>query len=286
ISSLPPSLPSRSPFWRHHFVGGNALMGRILRDNGAALGVTAETVQFETTIGRAEAMLAGAVDLAIAQVEIGDPVRVTVSVTNRTGHKFPTGYPARRAWLRITAWDASGSAVFDSGAWDAEGEIVGLDADFEPHHDVISSSDQILIYEAIAGDINGDVTHTLLRQAQHLKDNRIPPRGFTADGASIEHTEVVGLAALDPNFNHDGGAEGTGRDLVTFEIDADPPLTLEVSLIYQSVSPRFAADLFTSDTSAVDAFEAMWTAADRTPITVASVSQEIFGSVPVGVEIH
>ncbi|MBN1478577.1 hypothetical protein JXA47_17625, partial [Candidatus Sumerlaeota bacterium] len=28
ISSLPPSLPSRSPFWRHHFVGGNALMGR------------------------------------------------------------------------------------------------------------------------------------------------------------------------------------------------------------------------------------------------------------------
>jgi Cytochrome c554 and c-prime len=287
ISSLPPALHSQSPFWRHHFVGGNALMGSVLRDHGDALGVTAEAGQFETTITRAEAMLASGVDLAIEQVEIGDPLRVTVAVTNHAGHKFPTGYPARRAWLRVTARDASGGVVFDSGAWDAEGEILGLDADFEPHHDVISSSDQVLIYEAIVGDINGDVTHTLLRQAQHLKDNRLPPRGFTAAGASIEHTAIVGLAALDPNFNRDAGAEGTGQDLVAYEIAAAEnlyPLTVEVSLLYQSVSPRFAADLFTSDTSAVDAFEVMWTSADRTPITVATASREIHASVPLGVE--
>ena len=60
---------------------------------------------------------------------------------------------------------------------------VGVDADadratFEPHYDLITSPDQVQVYEAIMGNNLNEVTYTLLRGADYLKDNRLLPQGF------------------------------------------------------------------------------------------------------------
>jgi hypothetical protein len=77
-----------------------------------------------------------------------------VRVENQAGHKLPTGFPARRAWLHFQVTDASGAIVFESGAVDTQGRIAGNDADqapsqFEPHYLTIVQSDQVQIYEAV-----------------------------------------------------------------------------------------------------------------------------------------
>ena len=63
---------------------------------------------------------------------------------NLTGHKFPTGYPARRTWLHVTVHDRQGRAVFESGAITEAGLIQGNDNDadplkYEPHYDQITN---------------------------------------------------------------------------------------------------------------------------------------------------
>src|SRR6185503_9011059 len=80
-----------------------------------------------------------------------------VDVRNLSGHKFPTGYPSRRAWLHVTVLDARGAKVFESGAIDETGAIQGNDNDgdptrFEPHYERVTRPDQVQIYEPVLGD--------------------------------------------------------------------------------------------------------------------------------------
>src|SRR5439155_4836413 len=61
-----------------------------------------------------------------------------VLVENLSGHKFPTAYPSRRAWLHVAIRDASARMVFESGALNPDASIEGNDNDidplrFEPH---------------------------------------------------------------------------------------------------------------------------------------------------------
>ena len=86
-----------------------------------------------------------------------------VHIRNLSGHKFPTAYPSRRAWLHVTVRDSTGKLVFESGALRPDGAIVGNDNDedaqrFEVHHDVIRSPTDVQIYEAIMVDADKRVT--------------------------------------------------------------------------------------------------------------------------------
>ena len=107
------------------------------------------------------------------------------SCANLTGHKFPTGYPSRRAWLHVTVRDArTAASLFESGGLTPS----GLDrrqrqrrqsrATFEPHYEEITQADQVQIYESIMGTPAGTPTTGLLQATQYLKDNRLLPRGF------------------------------------------------------------------------------------------------------------
>src|SRR5260221_5023253 len=86
-----------------------------------------------------------------------DRLKVQVLVQNLTGHKMPTAYPSRRAWLHVTIRDARDNKVFESGALHADGSIEGNDNDadparFEPHYREITQGDQVPIYEPLWED--------------------------------------------------------------------------------------------------------------------------------------
>jgi mono/diheme cytochrome c family protein len=269
ISTMPPwHTALRAPFAKHEFAGANAFMLNILKDNSEALGVTATSAQFDSTLARTQDMLANQTLGLLATYELSaDTLAVDLRVENHCGHKLPTGIPLRRLWIRLQVTDQDGITVFDSGRWDEQGEVVGLDAGYEPHHDLITRPDQVQIYEPVMGDVYGNPTFTLLRANRFLKDNRLPPMGFNSSHSAYDSTAIYGLALEDPDFNRDQDVEGNGADQIHYRIPVmgTGPFTVTASAHYQTITPRFQADLESYDTPEVQHFAGMYAAADKTP---------------------
>ena len=235
----------RKGFARHTFVGGNAFMQRMLNRYRGDLGVAATVDEMNASIGATVANLQkSTAELAIDRAErSGGRLSADIRVRNLTGHKLPTGYPSRRAWLHVTVRDRTGRIVFESGALAPTGAIAGNDNDadplrVEPHHTEIRTADQVQIYESVMSDAKGAPTTGLLTAVRYLKDNRLLPKGF--DKASADPLiAVVGTAVEDVDFAGDG-------DRVRYAIDvnqADGPFQIDVELRFQVVGFRWAENL-------------------------------------------
>jgi hypothetical protein len=225
---------------RHLFVGGNFFMLRMLDRFRDELGVEATTGEFEATSRATIRQLEGdTARFTLRTARDAGHVIAEVSVRNLAGHKFPTGYPSRRAWLHLTARDGQGRVLFESGAVGADGAIAGNDNDadaaaFEPHYDEIQRPDQVQVYETIMADPGGTVTTGLLRASQYLKDNRLLPRGFDKATAHAD-IAVHGAAGGDADFIAEG-------DRVRYLLPPDA-VAVEVELRYQPIGFRWAMNL-------------------------------------------
>lgn len=252
ISTMPTTSPQRTPVFEHHFVGGNTFMLGLIRSNADALGATAENIHFDSTLARTRAQLTQrTVELEAGPATLkGDLLSFTVGVRNLTGHKFPTAFPSRRAWLHVTVRDAAQRTVFESGTWDDRGEITGLDDPFESHYQTITSADQVQIWESVMGDTEGMPTVQLLHGATYLKDNRIPPQGYSAAAMGNDTIGVVGTDG-DAQFAVAEGFAFGGADEVDYHLTVDaswtPPFTVSVELCYQSIKPVFIDNLARHD---------------------------------------
>jgi hypothetical protein len=275
ISPMPARLAPRQPFFQHQFVGGNAFMVNLLKANAAALGVTATADQMAATAARTADQLARGASLGLVSAArdggSGDLV-IKLQINPATGHKLPTSFPSRRAWLHVTVSDSAGKIVFESGRPQADGSIAGNAADadptaFEPHYDLITQPDQVQIYEPIMADTTGKVTYTLLRAAAFAKDNRLLPAG--ADKARLPaEIAVRGQAAQDANFTG-------GSDQITYRIavaSSSGPLTVQAELLYQPLSYRFIQDMLADSGANGRAFAQFLAAADRTPNRIAALA--------------
>jgi hypothetical protein len=277
ISVVPGGLPARSPFGRHHFVGGNALMLNILNDNRDELNVEATTAGFEAVTGRVVDQLQNdSADLTILDSRIeGDIATVDLRVEAHTGHKFPTGFPARRLWMHLAVTDGNGDTFFESGAAGADGSISGNDADrdlslFEPHYTTVMNEEQVQIYESVMTNSDGEITYTLLRAAEYAKDNRLLPRGFDKTTAG-EDFAVKGQALEDADFTG-------GSDDIAYAVDIagrQGPFTITAELLYQSVSFPFVEDMRPETTPLADRFVDYFDSADKSPTVVAAAEATI-----------
>lgn len=274
ISNFPQGDP-RLPFWRHTFEGSNVFMLTMLKNNIAELGLAANAEHFDRTIALTRKMLREkSAILEIVKVEAAEGnLRVDVKITNLAGHKLPTGYPRRRAWIHFVARDRSnGTAFFESGSFDGNYEINNLAVPFEPHHDVITTSTQTQIYESLIGDSQGEIANHLLSATQYLKDNRIPPKGFRLDGPDVNLTGIYGEAANDPNFNHGPNGEGSGTDIVRYEfpLTIDPAnVQLDVEMLFQTIPPRHVNFLRQDPTTETQAFLDKYDEMANEPVLIA-----------------
>lgn len=241
----------RDEISRHVFVGGNFFMLRILNRFRHELGVAALPHEFEAAALRTVAFLqSDTARLVVDRLEQRDGrLEVDVRVDNLSGHKLPTAYPSRRAWLRLVVRDAAGRLVFESGALEADGSIRGNDNDadskrFEPHFMEITRADQVQIYESIMEDAAGVPTTGLLSGIRYVKDNRLLPAGFEKATAPRD-VAVAGAAASDPDFTG-------GGDRVRYRVDiggAAGPFEVQAELWYQPVSYRWAENLRAYDSA-------------------------------------
>jgi hypothetical protein len=278
IAATQPNWLFPQRFGRHHFVGGNAFMLKLMRDNAVALDLSASPAQFDTTIARTvRSLTTETAELRLVQLPAATgEVAFEVEVINKVGHKFPSGYPSRLAFLEFTVRDADGDELFRSGGW-ADDEVVGRDPApaVEPHHDLITSPDQVMIYEFAFADVSGAPSTVLERASTVLKDNRLPPRGFSTLHAAYDTVAVGPGAAEDPNFNRSlAGHEGTGSDRVTYRVPVGSyrgAVTAEVALHYVAVPARWVEAMFSYASASPDiaAFQSMYEAADRSPVEIA-----------------
>ncbi len=251
----------------HAFVGGNAFMLDLLRENAEELGVAAPAEALERMARATRGHLAHATaTLAVEDAAIADrELTFAVRVTNETGHKLPTGYPARRAWLRVQVRSGR-DVVFDSGGFDKQGRIHGVDgADMSPHRDVIDSADQVQVYESVPVDGGGAPTTYLTRMVRQGKDDRLLPRGYQTDGPHAVDTAPVGV---------DGDADfGPGSDDVHYRVALPEKTVNQLAVIvwlhYQSVPPRWVDPLRDVDTDEAKRFVRLYDAASPTPETLA-----------------
>lgn len=238
LSIRPPSgLKSRTLKGRHVFRGGNALMLRLLSENVEWTGakVTAEELLAQSQRDEAMLGLAGTVAVVGARRE-GDELVVELEVTNDAGHKFPTGYPSRRVVLHVTATNAAGAVLFESGKIDEFGRVVRRDgkqldgaAAVLPHRDVITSDEEVQVYEAVMADASGKPVKALIDATRYVKDNRLLPRGFRADHPAAAMIKPVGVEG-DPGFGN--------SDRVTVRMKKIPAgATITAELVYQTLRP-------------------------------------------------
>jgi hypothetical protein len=239
----------REHFSQHTFLGGNFVVPRLLNVHRAELGTEAPPQEIDSGISRTlEHLHEHAARVRVTSLEVREgTLTADVLVESLAGHKLPTAYPSRRAWLHVTVTDGVGARVFESGRLDPSGLIEGNDNDadggrIEPHYREIRAGGEVQIYEAIMGDAGGNVTTGLLSAVRFLKDNRLLPRGFDKTTAPAD-VAVHGSAAGDQDF-------AGGGDRVRYHIrvgDARGPLTVSVELLYQPIAWRWARNLAAYD---------------------------------------
>ena len=268
----------REGFSRHVFRGGNFLMPQVFNRNKAALGVTTLSQDLAKASWETKQHLKeSAARVAIQDIRtMQDRLELSVSIMNLAGHKLPTAYPSRRAWIHLQVRDSDGNVVFDSGALNADGSIQGNDNDLdrnehEPHYEDIQEPGQVQIYEPIMVDSQDRVTTGLLSAVRYKKDNRLLPHGFDKKTAG-EDIAVQGKAQHDSDFKG-------GRDTVRYSValgQAQGPFSVKAELWYQPIGFRWAKNLKQQQAAEIDRFVSYFDAmSEQSGIVMASDSKTV-----------
>ena len=258
----------------HSFTGANFFLQEMLNAHHDELAVSAAPAALTSAADGTRAyLLSKAARVAVSNAVLSSG-RITFAVTvqNLSGHKLPTAYPSRRAWLHVTIADSSGKVVFESGKLNADGSIVGNlnDADpssYSPHYVTITKPDEVQIFEPILGDSQGHVTTALLSATQYLKDNRILPTGFDKRSAPPD-IAVHGEAASDAAFT-------SGSATTRYEIPSTTAghFQIKAELLYQPVGFRWAHNLASYKASETQSFVSYYeSAASKSAITLAETT--------------
>jgi len=252
ISSLPGNLVNkRNPVFEHHFVGGNTVINKLLKDNYTALGINSDISNLDiTAFYTLENLKSNSIEVSSNVSSNSNEIVIDLILKNKTGHKLPTGFPSRRMWVHFYALNETGDTIFESGKYDKQGNIL-YQSDFESHHDTISNEKDVQIYEAVLGNTVNEVTTILLEASQYLKDNRLPPIGFVNSQPYDSLISIWGNAREDVNFNKNStGVEGSGSDQITYKFSfGGSILKYGFEICYQSIKPDYINHISKSATN-------------------------------------
>lgn len=272
----------RDSYRRHGFAGLNIWLLEFFNQFDDVLGVKKQDYMTGSDQGAAQA-IAGMVRTAeqtaaltvtanLAPSEEGNVLEAVVDVKNLTGHRFPSGVAFRRAFVELLVLEESEDdnaerivwssgrtnpigAIVDGSGVPLVSEVFSADGEqtYQPHHRVITSSDQVQIYETLLKDNEDLLTTSFVRGCETVKDNRLLPKGWSTDGPGgglsgvfLAATHPGPLASDDADF-----VDGTGRDQTLYRVrlpeHADPNrMTIRATLYYQALPPYYLRKLFST----------------------------------------
>ena len=276
------TVPFREGYKRHAFVGLNAYMVEMMCQFRNDMGLSRTDPMTYATNGAQQSIDEMALqardqtsDVSISVAESENGLTATVGVTNKTGHRMPSGVGFRRAFLEVKATNDRGDVIWCSGCSNDVGVILGPDgkplktefldyvpegadqALFQPHHRTITKQTQVQIYEELTQDADRKFTTSFIHRIYHAKDNRLIPNGWLKPGsdafkkkfgnsqvtsAFLKATSPEHGAAEDPDF-------GPGGDLTRYEITlpngvVPGSVTVTATLMYQAIPPYYLKQRF------------------------------------------
>ena len=267
-----------SGYRRHNFSGLNAFLLEIVKQYDEILGVrkndfmTGSSNDIDNAIENFKliAQTQTANLQVTAEINQGE-LLADVQIENLVGHRFPSGVGFRRAFLELLVIENEGTpsqkTIWASGRTNELGVLVdgqgkplpteSFDRDskgleqFQKHHEIIDSSNQVQIYETLLHDNQGEFTTSFIHGCDVIKDNRLLPKGWRREGPApgvltgnfLHATHPGETAAQDTAYQ-----DGSGSDSVRYKIllDRAPqgPLTVKATLYYQAMPPYFLKNLF------------------------------------------
>jgi mono/diheme cytochrome c family protein len=260
-------------FARHELLGMNAFLLEMFAQFNDILGVRKSDYMTGTSdnLQNTQKNLFEQARKRTARVETTMKVdrstlTANVTVTNLAGHRLPSGVGFRRAFLEfvvIETRDGSERVVWSSGRTNSVGVIVDgegrplpteflANGAYQRHHQVITSDDQVQIYEELVQDADGKFTTSFIRRDHDVKDNRLLPLGWTEKGPDpslngrfLKATHPHGEAERDPDYR-DGKGHDTVQYRITLPDGVDPSnVSVRASLWYQNIPPYYLNDRFT-----------------------------------------
>ncbi|MCB2155859.1 cytochrome c family protein [bacterium] len=219
--------PHRDHFVMHGPVGSSAWIQEVTYELWG--GKNMEKKALDAAVERARKLLRTAADL-----EVKAPVdnQVVIRITNKTGHKLPTGYPeGRRMWLNVRFLGTGGNVIEEFGRF---GETTAMLNGEEVTVETLLDADVIKVYECLPGISEetaakfgiepGKSFHFVLND-MIAKDNRIPPEGFN----NVEFAKHL-AAPVGASY-----ADGQNWDEQTFDVPVGTA-KIEATLHSQSMS--------------------------------------------------
>lgn len=217
--------PERSNLPLHDFTGGNTFVPKLISTG-------ANTAALNAGILRARNMLKNAASMELNVTQEVAGFKAAVKITNETGHKLPSGYPeGRRMWINITAYDQNNNVLFESGAYNqSTAELNKKD----------TYNNDSKIYEAKLGlSSTGEESFHFALNNVILKDNRIPPRGFT--NANFESIQAAPVSYTYADGDYFDSTNYNNLPLNTHRI--------HVKLLYQTTSKEYVEFLKNNNTT-------------------------------------
>ncbi len=273
-------LTPRPDYRRHQLHGLNVFLNEMFQQFPLILGVrqldymTGSGVTPPLVTGRESMLDMAANETAAVSVEsfrqtADSELTAEILVTNKAGHYLPSGVGFRRVFLEVLLKDRDGSNLWASGRTNGLGAILdgtgsavlpseepvrNPDAPFQPHYQEVTGGDQVQIYQELITDSAGNLTTSFLRRINHVKDNRLRPKGFDPavflDNPSpyIQIVgEIDGAAGDDPYYSD---PSLTGADRIRYRmtlpqgVAVDEVDRLEVTLYNQSIPPFYLQQRF------------------------------------------
>jgi hypothetical protein len=208
----------------HDLTGGNTFIGEYLKTNYANNVVNDAAI--DSGMSRATKMLQLAATMSVEAVFDS----VTVTITNETGHKLPSGYPeGRRMWINMKAY-LNQSLIQESGAYDPSTGVLSHGVT-DPTTKIYEIKPGLSYDHGIALGYSeseiGPSFHFVLNDTIY-KDNRIPPRGFTN-----ANFELIQSPAADYFYS-----DGQYWDITGYKLPQMPD-SVVVTLYYQTTSKEY-----------------------------------------------
>lgn len=240
----------------HEFFGGNVWVPQLLQDARWRL-KSDDVSELNNTITNASLFLQKSATMFVTLATSGTTHIATVRVSNETGHKLPTGYPeGRRMWINLKAYNANNQLIFEAGAYNGSTGVLdqGSTKVYEAKLGITPEFANLLNRPGIT---QGETFHFVLNNVI-LKDNRIPPRGFTAQALSERGLKPVGATY----------APGQFWDDTTYTVPANT--TRVVATLYYQTSSKEYIDFLRNNGGADGAtLGQMWDDSKSPPVQVA-----------------
>jgi hypothetical protein len=211
---------------QHDLLGANTWLPQLLQVPDWRFNAVSDKPHLEGALSGTRTFLSKAarVQVALGQVN-GNSRPVTVRVTNLSGHKLPTGYPeGRRMWLYLAAYDPNGNLTYQSGAYNPTTGDLSIDASTKVYEAKLGLTPQLA---AQLGLPAGESFFFALNNTV-LKDNRIPPLGYTQAAFDRPGLRPVGAVYQD----------GQNWDETVYQVPASTARVIAY-LYYQTASKEY-----------------------------------------------